>query len=148
MNKTFKYFSLAFLAIALVGFADATYLTVKHYQGAAPPCSIVQGCETVTTSKYATILGIPVALLGSIYYLSIIILSITYLDTKKTAVLTVLARLTWIGLIASLYFVGLQLFVIKALCIYCIVSAGSSFTLFGLSFPLINTINKKPLLSA
>lgn len=142
MRDRLIYFTIAFLAIALLGFADATYLTIKHYQREAPTCIITKGCGVVATSKYATIFEIPVALLGVLYYLSIIISSVAYLDTKKTVVLTVMARLTWIGLIASLYFVGLQLFVIKALCIYCIVSAGSSFTLFGLSFPLKNSLKQ------
>lgn len=142
MRDRLTYFAIAFLAIALLGFADATYLTIKHYQGEAPTCIITKGCGVVATSKYATIFEIPVALLGTLYYLSIIILAVAYLDTKKTIVLTIMARLTWVGLIASLYFVGLQLFVIKALCLYCIVSAGSSFTLFILQFPLMQSIKK------
>ena len=128
------------IVVALIGFTDATYLTIKHYRNEVPPCSIVAGCETVIASKYSVILGIPVALLGSLYYLSIIILSVSYLDTKNAKILTLLGRATWIGLFGSIYFVSLQLFVIKALCIYCIVSAGSSFTLFGLSFPLLKSI--------
>ena len=56
------------LVIAIIGFADAGYLTIEHYNNVIPPCSITHGCEQVLTSEFSTIVGIPVALLGMIYY--------------------------------------------------------------------------------
>ncbi len=47
--------------ITAVGFVDAMYLTVEHYVNAIPPCSI-GSCETVLTSQYASVLGLPVSL--------------------------------------------------------------------------------------
>ena len=45
--------------VALIGFADASYLTVEHYRNVIPPCT-TSGCETVLTSSYSTILhGFP-----------------------------------------------------------------------------------------
>jgi uncharacterized membrane protein len=122
----------AFLGVSLLGFLDATYLTIKYYQDVAPTCSLIKGCEEVTTSRYATIEGIPVALLGAIYYLSIFLLTVAYLDTKRERIFNFAARSTSIGFLASLWFVYLQLFVIKAICIYCMVSAATSTVLFGL----------------
>lgn len=70
--------------LALLGFVDATYLTILYYQNVIPPCSIAHGCETVLTSKYATIFfGIPTALLGAIYYLTIFISTLLFTQTKK-----------------------------------------------------------------
>ena len=60
---------------AFLGFLDATYLTIKHYQGVLPPCS-VSGCENVLTSRYATVGTLPISLLGSVYYLLVMGLSI------------------------------------------------------------------------
>jgi uncharacterized membrane protein len=119
------------------GFLDATYLTVKHYLGTPIPCSIFAGCEKVTTSQYATLWGIPVAMLGAIYYLLIFVLLIAYLDTKKEPVLYFTARLTLIGFLASIWFLYLQLFIIKAICLYCVVSAFTSTMLFVLGIMLL-----------
>src|ERR1035437_6115751 len=76
---------IAILIIALVGFADATYLSVEHFMGVIPPCSITGGCEKVLTSLYAVCLGIPVSLVGSIYCLVITICSFVFLESKHVA---------------------------------------------------------------
>lgn len=116
-----------------IGFGDATHLTISHYTGADLRCGNAGGCNTVTGSAYSAILGIPVALLGALYYASVILLAIAYLDTKKEKLLRVLTVLPIAGLVASLWFVYLQLFVIHSICIYCMVSAGTSTVLFILS---------------
>ncbi len=126
-RKTFTYL---FLLFALLGFLDASYLTIEHYRGVVPPCAIVSGCETVTTSAYSVLFGIPVALLGALYYLMIIVLSILYLDSKKEKILKILARATVLGLLASAYFVYIQGFVLHAWCLYCLGSATTSTLLF------------------
>lgn len=119
-----------FPVLGAAGFADATYLTVKHFLGTTVPCSIVHGCEQVLTSQYSTVFGIPVALLGAFYYLAILILAVIYFDSHKPSVLKLLACLTPVGFLASLTFVYLQIFVIKAICLYCMVSATTSTILF------------------
>ena len=132
-----KWLVWLFLLFSFVGFLDAGYLTVKHYLGTPITCSFFEGCEKVTTSQYATILGIPVALLGVIYYLLIFVLVIAYLDTKKEQVLYFTVRFTSIGFLISLWFLYLQVFVIKAICPYCVVSALTSITLFILGIILL-----------
>ncbi len=125
-NKLLFFFPI----LGAAGFADATYLTVKHFLGGPIPCSILKGCEQVTTSQYSTIFGIPVALLGSFYYLTILVLAVIYFDSRKPSVLKLLACLTPVGFLASMAFVYLQIFVIKAICLYCMVSATTSTILF------------------
>jgi len=124
--------AVCFLIVGLFGFADATYLSVKHYSGTSLACSIFEGCEKVTSSRYAVIAGIPLALGGAIYYFVVLVMTVAYLDTRKTAVLLVTARLTVVGFLASAWFVYLQLFVIRAICPYCMLSAIASTLLFGL----------------
>src|SRR3989344_2671965 len=101
---------------ALVGFADAVFLTTQHYLGKIPPCTVVSGCETVLTSPYATVFGIPDALFGAIFYLIILI--------KPSRLLALL------GFLASLILLYLQLFVIRALCLYCLISLVTSTGVF------------------
>lgn len=130
MPRHLKIAALIFFAVSAVGFADATYLTVKHYLGGVPPCTI-HGCEVVLTSAQSEIMGIPVALLGALYYAAILALALAYLASKKETVLRHAAYFTTAGLIASAYFVYLQLFVIGAICLYCMLSATTSTLLFA-----------------
>lgn len=122
--------------LSFLGLIDASYLAAKHYSGTIPPCAIVKGCEAVTTSQYATV-GLPavegeisVALLGAIYYLVVLVISIAIIDTKSDRLKKFLTGFSILGLLASIWFISLQLFVIKALCLYCLVSAFSSIAIF------------------
>jgi len=125
-----KGWAIFFLVVSLLGFMDSTYLAVKKLTGSPVTCTIVHGCDTVTSSVYSEIFGIPVALLGSLFYLMILVLSVAYLDRKKEKLLSCISKLTWIGLFASVYFMVVQAFILHAYCIYCIGSAITSSTLF------------------
>lgn len=129
-TRVSRWIVLGFLIASLVGFFDATYLAVKHYSGSPVSCSIIQGCDKVLASRYAVLYGVPVALFGSIYYITIFILTAAFIDTKRRAILSYAARFTVIGFLAALWFLYLQVFVIRAICLYCIVSAVSSVALF------------------
>ncbi|MBI5733239.1 vitamin K epoxide reductase family protein [Candidatus Jorgensenbacteria bacterium] len=137
-----KWLVWCFATASFIGFLDATYLTVKHYLGTPITCSVFADCEKVTSSQYAVIGGIPVALLGACYYLFIFILVIAYVDTKKDHILYAIARITPVGFLASLWFIYLQLFVIQAICLYCIFSAFTSTILFGLGIILLKFKDK------
>lgn len=125
-----KWLMLGLIIVSFIGFLDASYLTVAHYGGIDLTCTILKGCEEVTTSEYAVIFGVPVALLGVFYYLTVLLLGLIYFDTKKRIILKIIPPLTVAGLFASAWFVYLQLFVIKAICEYCVISAATSATLF------------------
>lgn len=131
LNKKLIWF---FLIIAFLGFFDSTYLAIEHFRGVTPPCTIVEGCEEVTTSKYSTIFGVPVAFLGSFYYFAVFGLSVLYLQFKRDKFLIWASYLAILGFLASLGFVYLQLFVIEAVCVYCMFSALTSTILCGLGF--------------
>lgn len=130
---------LTFLfVVAGLGFADAAYLTVEHYGNKIPPCSI-GSCETVLSSSFAVVAGIPVALGGAIYYLLILILLKVYIDTKNEKILRSALVFTTAGLLATIYFFILQAFVLHAFCIYCIGSALTSTTLFATAIYIFKT---------
>ena len=118
------------LIVALIGFADSVYLTIEHFQGVIPPCSITGGCERVLTSSYASIFGIPTSILGIIYYLLILVGLFTYFESKNTNVLKWTFLFTTVGFGFSLWFVFLQIFVIHSYCAYCLGSAITSTLLF------------------
>ncbi len=125
-----KKIAILFLIVSLLGFIDATYLTIKHFSGEAITCSLTNGCDAVTNSVYSEIFGIPLALAGALYYLLIFLLAIYYFDTKKQIILKNISFLTPIGLIASAYFTYIQAFILHAWCQYCIGSAITSSLLF------------------
>ncbi|MEK7641946.1 MAG: vitamin K epoxide reductase family protein [Patescibacteria group bacterium] len=136
-------FAVGILIVAVLGFVDAAYLTIEHYKGVIPPCSVVSGCETVLTSSYSLILGMPVSLLGALYYLVIAIGIFAYMDTKKTEILKWTLFLTIFGLLMSLWFLVVQAFILKAWCIYCLGSAVTSIALFVLA----NIVFKKYMIT-
>ncbi len=121
------------MLLAFVGFSDAAYLTFGHLSGAHLSCPVTGGCDQVLSSAYATIGSIPVALLGVLYYLSVFVLALYYLDTRREEALKSIGAISYVGLIASAAFVALQLFVIGALCFYCLLSAAISLTIFLLA---------------
>lgn len=123
---------IIFLIVALIGFADAAYLTIEHYSGVIPPCT-VGGCEEVLTSQYSTIFGVPVALMGVIDYLIILVGTFIYIESKNQKVLRFSMAFTVFGFLSSLYFFYVQAFVLHAFCLYCLGSAAISTTLFALA---------------
>ena len=122
--------TILLFVIALLGFVDASYLTIEHYKGVIPPCTIVDGCETVLTSSYSTILGTPVALGGAIYYFLILISVLVYFESKNTKPLKWALLLTFPGLIMSLWFFYVQAFILKSYCVYCLGSLFTTIILF------------------
>ncbi len=104
--------------VALTGIGVAAYLTWVHFDDAALVCVAGGGCETVQESDYATIAGVPVALLGLGAY--VVLLGLILWDTPSARLGA--AVIAFVGLVFSLYLVALQLFVIDAVCIWCLAS--------------------------
>ncbi len=106
-------------APVLAGIGIAGYLTYVHYAGLQPICGISHGCETVQTSRYASLLGAPVALLGLISYVLIFIL----LRLPGERSLLAGYALTLIAFAFSMYLTYRELFTIHAICTWCVLSA-------------------------
>lgn len=134
---------IAMAVISLLGFLDATYLTVEYIRGGVPNCGNFTGCETVTTSPYSAIGGIPVALFGALYYLVVFLGIMRYADQRDVRVMRHVARFTVLGLLASVVFVYLQVAVIGAWCLYCMASATTSTLLFVLGMYVLWGIKKR-----
>lgn len=128
-----RWILVSFLALGFLGFIDTSYLTVSHYTGSELSCTLTGGCGEVTGSEYSTIFGVPLALLGLLYYLGIVILTKLYWDLKKHSFLNLIRLMTVSGFVFSLYLVYLQIYVIEAICQYCMLSAISSTLLFIVS---------------
>ncbi len=131
-RKKFLKFVWIASVLSLVGLADSIYLTIHHYTARPMPCSIVEGCEKVLTSQYATFWGIPIAIFGAIAYLFALIWSIlTYFG--KTLFWYVFLFQTSLMAAYSAWLVYLQWAVIESFCQFCLLSAFVCFTLFSLA---------------
>jgi uncharacterized membrane protein len=102
--------------VALAGLAIAGYLTWVHFDDAALVCIAGGGCETVQESKYAEIAAVPVALLGLAAYA--VVLGLIAWDSPSARLGA--AMLAFVGLVFSMYLLALQLFVIDAVCAWCV----------------------------
>ncbi|MEK7635496.1 MAG: vitamin K epoxide reductase family protein [Patescibacteria group bacterium] len=119
-----------FAIVSLVGVVDTVFVTINHYKGVIPPCTLLNGCETVLTSKYSEVFGVPIALIGALFYSTVFLFSLAYLKTKNNKIIIVFLALTALAFLMSLFFIYLQFFVIKAVCEYCLISAAASTILF------------------
>ena len=108
------------LVLAVVGGLISAYLTWTHFAGLTPVCTgSGEGCETVQSSRYASILGIPVALLGLLAYGGLVFSAILW----KEAGVYLGFLISLVGTLFSAYLTYLEIFVIGALCQWCLASA-------------------------
>jgi uncharacterized membrane protein len=106
---------LAAALVALAGVAVAGYLTWVHFDDTVLVCTTDGGCETVQESEYAEIAGIPVAALGLVAYA--LVLGLVGWDAPPARLGA--ATIALVGLLFSMYLLVLQLFVIDAVCVWC-----------------------------
>ncbi len=114
--------------LALAGLGIAAYLTYTHYSKSSIACP-TSGCETVQSSSYAVIAGVPVALLGLVGYVVILVGLALPREIGRTVVLG--ASLA--GSLFSLYLLGVQAFEIHAFCAWCVASDAIVLAIFVLS---------------
>lgn len=104
---------------ALAGLAVSAYLTVIHLQGVLPPCGSAGGCAKVQSSGFAELLGIPISAYGASAYL--LIFSFSLLRSPLAASLALVVSLA--SFLFTAYLKYVELFVLDALCRWCLVSA-------------------------
>ena len=112
--------------VALAGLFVALYLMLFKLGYIGTLVCAVGSCEVVQTSKWATLLGYPVAAWGVAYYVGVLAVSLagtsaSLVDDRRLSRLMV--ALTAIGVCFSIWLTYLELFVINAVCMWCVVSA-------------------------
>lgn len=125
MNRTILITLL--LVLAFLGLADSWYLFQSAITDTALTCNIgaaFDGCNIVAQSPYSHIFGIPLALFGVGFYALLFVLIALIAVFPVRLLYRVVFLLTLAGVLASVVFVFVQLVLIKALCVYCIASAG------------------------
>jgi len=101
----------------------AAYLTWTKLAGALPACGPLEGCEQVATSTYAEFLGIPVALLGLVGSLLTLGAALAWWRRRSEFALWIAYGLGLASLPVLLWLTYLELFVIGAVCVWCVAYA-------------------------
>ncbi|HTK36952.1 MAG TPA: vitamin K epoxide reductase family protein [Pyrinomonadaceae bacterium] len=114
--------------VALIGIADAVYLTVHHYTAEAVPCSLTGGCEQVLTSEYAEIAGVPLAAYGAAAYFIAFSLALLSFYGNRMA-WTIFGVQVVLMAVFTGWLVYVQAALIGAFCQFCLLSAATTFTL-------------------
>ena len=111
---------IAAAVLALIGIGIATYIVIADSGGGAPKCLAGGGgCETVADSHYSHLAGINVAVFGIFGYVVLLAAAIVPGDAGRFGgFLTAL-----VGFGFSAYLTYLELFVIDAICQWCVASA-------------------------
>lgn len=126
--------------LCIVGLGVAGYLTKIEYSGNAPFCGVVHGCDKVQSSEYAWIIKdlLPVGLVGLLGYVAMLgawlwgRLSRGNIGSLMPLFLYVAAAF---GTTYSIYLTFIELFVLKAACIWCLISADLLVLILLLSLP-------------
>jgi uncharacterized membrane protein len=122
---------LAAAFVALVGLADSVYLTVHHMTAEPVPCNMISGCETVLTSTYAEIAGIPLAAFGAVAYF--VAFSLALLAAFGNRMLwTVFGIQVVLMSLFTAWLLYLQAYVIGAFCQFCLISAVTTFSMLAI----------------
>jgi uncharacterized membrane protein len=112
---------ITMLVLTLIGLGIATYLTYIHYAGIKPVCTAGGSCAKVQTSVYSHLAGVPVALMGLIGYV-LVLISLLLPEEERTRFAAVILTVGGFGF--SAYLTYRELFSIHAICEWCATSAG------------------------
>ena len=145
MNRVPRWAIPTSLAFAIVGVAIAVYLAIAHFSSSnilACPSGGTINCERVTTSAQSTFLGVPVAVLGVVWFTAMLALCLPAAwRSTKPLVHTVRAVAAISGIAFVLWLVYAELFLIGAVCLWC---TGAHVMAFGLFAIVMTTWQDTP----
>lgn len=121
--------------LSVLGIGVAGYLTYIHYSGEPILCGGSNSCELVNTSRFAFIGPIPVALIGLGGYIAILVLSLIKTDENRLWPAQLIFGFALIGVLFQGYLSYIELFVLHAICYWCVSSQIIILLIFILALP-------------
>lgn len=113
----------AAVALSVLGLGLSVYLTVEYFSAGATlvcPETGVVNCQRVTQSEQASVAGIPVAVLGMIYFIATLAASLPVAwRSRRPLVRRGRVALVTAGVAFVLYLIYVELFVVRAICLWC-----------------------------
>ena len=135
------WLDLAIPILAIIGLGASIYLTYVEVSHTNAICGPVGDCNAVQSSPYAKLFGlIPIGLVGALGYIAILV---TWLwrhirsDAFSKVAGPIMFAMALFGTLFSIYLTYLELFVIHAVCIWCLSSAVIIAALLLLSLPFV-----------
>jgi len=109
-----------------LGICVSGYLVTKRFTGGGLACTRWAQCDVVNNSVYSQIYGVPVSVIGLAGYLLLLALAFAALWTEgrtQRQILLLSFVLSLVGVGFSVYLTYLEIYVIEALCAWCVASA-------------------------
>ncbi len=137
-TKNADNFLYSIIIVSLLGLLNALYLFYMDITNSYS-CPLTGGifdCESVGTSEYAKMFGIPVSLFGVFFFILLLILTFLKLYEVKWQFLDTyllgfyLPFLTLFGVLFSTYLTLIEIFVLQLFCEFCLLSALITVILF------------------
>jgi len=120
------YPRMAAALLSLLGLLDAAYLALERVTGGPIACPVGGGCETVQSSAFALLFGVPVAFIGVAGYAALLVVALLSLQDFNLGGISpdaLLLALASIALLAGVYFMYVQIALIGAICFWCATAA-------------------------
>jgi uncharacterized membrane protein len=134
---TLRWQPMTSLVLSIAGICVSIYLTLTHFSSAVtlscPAGGGAINCEKVTTSPQSYVFGIPVAVLGLVFFIPMLILCLpaAWRSWNRWIHLArLLLSVAGVGMI--IYLISAELFTIKAICLWCTSVHVITFLLFVL----------------
>jgi len=131
-------------ALSFLGLGISLYLSYIEVAQVKAICGPVGECNIVQASEYAQLIGIPIAILGALSYIAVVVLwaGQRFLPARWSAIsFTGLVALTIFATVFSIYLTLIELFAIRAVCAWCLTSATISTLLMLL---VVACLSKQP----
>ncbi|GAC1695661.1 MAG: hypothetical protein NVS9B3_13760 [Gemmatimonadaceae bacterium] len=133
--------------LALAGLFVSLYLTLYKLGVVGQLACSIGSCETVQLSRWSTLLGLPVAAWGVGFYIVALGLSLVGVQPRwegsRMMAVALLALTGW-GVFFSAWLTGLEVFVLHAICQWCVVSALVTVALFALALADWRETTRRP----
>ncbi len=124
MNSTLvRVLLIASALLAIAGIGIAAYLTVVHFADQPIVCSGIGDCEKVNSSRYAKLAGVPVAVLGLLSYVTMLLLVLGALIRRDAMLVAAAWGVALAAFGFSMYLTYIELEVLDAICVWCVSSA-------------------------
>ena len=127
---------IAILVLGVCGFLVAKHIRDHKVKDIPLVCPVRFDCNTVVHSDYSRFLGVPLEILGMMYY-GLVSLSYFFFifipGVMPITLVNFLIAATLIAFIFSIYLIAVQIFILKKGCSWCIVSAIMSAFIFILT---------------
>lgn len=130
-----RWSSLGSFLLSLAGLAVSIYLTIEHYTASttlACPDNGVVNCQKVTSSEQSQFLGLPVALLGLLFFVAMVAITLPVAwRSPLPAIRRTRIGLTALGVVFVIYLIYAELFLVDAICLWCTAVHIITFALFA-----------------